>query len=218
VDSGDIKKGAVKTSDIAINAVNGAKAKDGSFTGADAKDDSFTGADVQESSLGTVPSAASANSANTANSATTANTANSANTANTANNASNLGGAPAGDYLMKTAQSGQTLSGQVASTKAPDAQWMLAGSSYPVPLPEGVPEPVFEYLVGDSVSDTCPGIGQSTSGRLCIYVFNSDNVDHDQVNLSGNDPNRRYGFSLDVFASEFADPSYILANWAYQVP
>ena len=47
VDSGDIKKGAVKASDIAKNAVRGGNIKN----------DSLTGADIQESSLGTVPTA-----------------------------------------------------------------------------------------------------------------------------------------------------------------
>src|ERR687893_2138535 len=51
VDSGDIKKGAVKASDIAKNAVNSGKVKNASITGTDVKDDSLTGADVQESSL-----------------------------------------------------------------------------------------------------------------------------------------------------------------------
>jgi hypothetical protein len=83
VDSGDIKKGAVKRSDISRKAVNGGKVVNGSLTGADVRDDSLTGADIDEGTLGQVPSA---NTANTANSANSANTAITANTANTANN------------------------------------------------------------------------------------------------------------------------------------
>lgn len=71
IDSGDIKKAAVKASDIAKNAVNGVKVKPNSLTGADVKnltgadvtDDGLTGADLNESSLAKVPSAASADSA-----------------------------------------------------------------------------------------------------------------------------------------------------------
>jgi hypothetical protein len=90
VDSGDIKKAAVKRGDIARNAVNGGKVQNGSLTGADARDDSLTGADIQESSLGTVPSANTANSANSANTA---------NTANTAGNADKLDNLDSADFL-----------------------------------------------------------------------------------------------------------------------
>jgi hypothetical protein len=69
VDSGDIKRGAVKRSDVGRNAVTGAKVRNGSLTGADARNESLTGADVVESSLGKVPSAASADSAATATNA-----------------------------------------------------------------------------------------------------------------------------------------------------
>jgi hypothetical protein len=72
VDSGDIKKGAVKRADIARNAVNGSKVGNGSLTGADIRDESLAGADINESSLGQVPSANTANTANTATSATSA--------------------------------------------------------------------------------------------------------------------------------------------------
>lgn len=86
VDSGDIKKGAVKRSDISRKAVNGGKVANGSLTGADVRDDSLTGADLDEGTLGQVSSANSANTANTANSANSANSADTAITANTANN------------------------------------------------------------------------------------------------------------------------------------
>lgn len=69
VDSGDIKKGAVKRSDISRKAVNGGKVANGSLTGADVRDDSLTGADLDEGTLGQVPSANSANTAITANTA-----------------------------------------------------------------------------------------------------------------------------------------------------
>jgi hypothetical protein len=53
VDSGDIRKGAVKRADIARNAVNGRKVRNGSIRGAD----------VREDTLGKVPRAETANSA-----------------------------------------------------------------------------------------------------------------------------------------------------------
>ena len=55
VDSGDIRKGAVKRSDIARNAVNGRKVANGSITGKD----------VKESTLGKVGRAETANTAGT---------------------------------------------------------------------------------------------------------------------------------------------------------
>ena len=69
IDSGDIRKGAVKRSDIARNAVNGRKVRNGSLTGADTRNNSLTGADVNEGSLDQVPSANLANTAGTANTA-----------------------------------------------------------------------------------------------------------------------------------------------------
>jgi hypothetical protein len=77
VDSGDIKKGAVKGKDIGKNAVSGSKVKGNSLTGSDIKglsgsdvtDDSLGGGDVNEASLAKVPSAASADSAASAGNA-----------------------------------------------------------------------------------------------------------------------------------------------------
>jgi hypothetical protein len=94
VDSGDIRRGAVKSSDIGPSAVTGAKIRPGSVTGADVRDgsltgadvgeesltgadigaDSLTGADVAESSLGKVPAATAADSATTATNAGDADT------------------------------------------------------------------------------------------------------------------------------------------------
>jgi hypothetical protein len=85
VDSGDIKKGAVKTPDIAQGAVTGAKVRNRTLTGAKVRDNSLTGAKIDESTLSEVPSAARARTATTANSATTADSATKADTANTAN-------------------------------------------------------------------------------------------------------------------------------------
>jgi hypothetical protein len=75
VDSGDLKRGAVKTSDIARNAVTRPKVRNRAINGAKVANNSLTGADINEGTLGQVPSANQANSANTANSAATAGTA-----------------------------------------------------------------------------------------------------------------------------------------------
>jgi hypothetical protein len=87
VDSGDLKRGAVKAGDIGRNAVTGPKIRNGSVGSADVRNDGLTGTDINESALGQVPSANTANSATTANSANTANTANSATVANRAGRA-----------------------------------------------------------------------------------------------------------------------------------
>ena len=80
VDSGDIKRGAVKGADLGRNAVTSAKVKNNSLTGSDVKnltgadvtDDSLTGADVNEGTLAKVPSATAADSATNATRAATA--------------------------------------------------------------------------------------------------------------------------------------------------
>jgi hypothetical protein len=72
VDSGDIKKGAVKRSDVGRNAIVGGKVRNGSLGGADVRNDNLTGTDINESTLGQVPSANTANSATTASNATNA--------------------------------------------------------------------------------------------------------------------------------------------------
>jgi len=63
VDSGDLRKGAVKTADLGRNAVTGPKVRNSSLRGRDVRNESLTGADVDESTLGQVPSANSATSA-----------------------------------------------------------------------------------------------------------------------------------------------------------
>jgi hypothetical protein len=94
VDSGDLKRGAVKNSDIAQRAVTGSKIRNGAITaskirngtitgskigngtitGAKLANDTVTGAQINESTLATVPRAEHANTATTATTATNANT------------------------------------------------------------------------------------------------------------------------------------------------
>jgi hypothetical protein len=72
VDSGDLKRGAVKRADIGRNAITGVKVRNGSLGGPDLRDGSLTGEDIDESKLGQVPSADTANTAGTASSADSA--------------------------------------------------------------------------------------------------------------------------------------------------
>jgi hypothetical protein len=79
--------------------------------------------------------------------------------------------------------------------------------------------PVYEvsaFAATCSGVPTCPGIGQSTSGRLCVYGYNTINVA--SVSPSLNDQNRRFGFSLDVLPADPDGDGFLLANWAYQIP
>jgi hypothetical protein len=69
VNSGDIKKGAVKTKNIAKGAVTRPKVRNGAINSAKVANNSLTGADINEGTLGQVPSANQANSANTAGTA-----------------------------------------------------------------------------------------------------------------------------------------------------
>jgi hypothetical protein len=77
VDSGDIKKGAVKAADIGGNAVTSGKVKN----------NTLTGSDINESKLGKVPSATTADTAATATNAANATNATNATTAANANRA-----------------------------------------------------------------------------------------------------------------------------------
>jgi len=82
--------GQITSHDIKKNAVLSKHIKDGQVATSDLADNAVTGAKVNEASLGQVPSAATAG---TATSATTASSA------TTAGNAANLGGRPASAYL-----------------------------------------------------------------------------------------------------------------------
>jgi len=84
VDSGDIKRGAVRTSDIKNGAVKSADIKNNSVRGRDIRSNTVTGSDIAESSLGKVPSAATADTAANATNATKATTAGFATAAGTA--------------------------------------------------------------------------------------------------------------------------------------
>jgi hypothetical protein len=115
VDSGDLRRGAVKNADIARGAVTGSKIRNGAvtgskiqngtITGAKLANNTVTGAQINESTLGTIPRAERANTAGTAESANTAATAGHANTAGTAGNANTVGGRAA-NSLVRVAFAG----------------------------------------------------------------------------------------------------------------
>lgn len=102
----------------------------------------------------------------------------------------------------------------------PNSTFTLAQASYPVPLPAIVADPTLEFLAsGTPPTATCPGIGQATSGRLCVYSYNQDNIGVVSFGGSFTGPNAKlYGFSLDVFGAVAASPGFLQANWAYQIP
>ena len=116
------------------------------------------------------------------------------------------------------AQSGQVFSGHLSAVRGANTSFSLVHGSYPVPLPVAVAAPVLEYRAGGTPSDTCPGIGQAASGRLCIYAFNTSNTSSVSFGGGNTAASRRFGFSLDVFATTASSEGYIIANWAYRVP
>jgi hypothetical protein len=121
-------------------------------------------------------------------------------------------------FQRTVAQSGQLLSGQLAARYIVDNRnFTLAEASYPVPLPGGTPDPVLRYVPGAPTAE-CPGIGQAAPGVLCIYGYNTANINSVTFggSISGN--SKLYGFSLDVFPTAPTSSGYLLANWAYRVP
>ena len=131
VDSGDLRRGAVKNADIARaavtgskirnDAITGSKIQNGTITGAKLANDTVTGALINESTLGTVPRAERANTAGTAEHANTASTAENANTVggHAANSLVRVASAGAdGDVLVgvdDTVVSGTALSTEIAA-------------------------------------------------------------------------------------------------------
>jgi len=121
-------------------------------------------------------------------------------------------------YVRLVARPGQTLSGQLTERYSPDDGFVLTGDTYRVPLPRGTAAPDVVYQPDGTTSAACPAIGRSSPGKLCVYSYNSNNIQ--TVNGSGgfDGINRRYGFSLDVYPTTSSNGGYLLANWAYKVP
>jgi hypothetical protein len=172
VDSGDIKRGAVKRSDIGRNAVTGAKIRNGSASGADVADNSLTGTDINESTLGQVPSANTAGSANTANTANSASTANSATTAQNADNAAKVNGLTATKISLR-----DTTSGDVAEQTIYDAHGLTLRGSCSVG--------VEEILASTSVADgEISSIGDDAGGGSDLDESDDDFDPGDSLELT----------------------------------
>jgi hypothetical protein len=116
------------------------------------------------------------------------------------------------------AVSGQVMSGQISEHYAANEGFWLGQGTFSDPLPVGAAIPTLEYRSGGTPSATCPGIGQATAGRLCVYGFNASNVASISYggNISGG--SHRFGFGFDIFPTNGAAAGYLIANWAYRVP
>lgn len=116
------------------------------------------------------------------------------------------------------AASGQVMSGQISEHYAANEGFWLGSGTFQNALPPGTPIPTLEYRPGTTTSATCPGIGQATAGRLCVYGYNTSNFSSMSYggNISGG--SHRFGFGLDLFPTASGSNGYIIANWAYRVP
>lgn len=113
----------------------------------------------------------------------------------------------------------EVYSGQLEGRYPADSSFMLVGDSYPQPLPPGTDRPTIERVTPPTFTANCPAIGEAaTAGVLCVYEYNTSNIN--RINHSGGSTgeNRLYGFAFDVFPSNSANSGYYLANWAYRVP
>jgi hypothetical protein len=121
--------------------------------------------------------------------------------------------------VKKVAESGETLTGEVGTRFAAGQTFDIVSGSYGSRLPDGTPAPTLDIVSGAPTTQ-CPGVGQSTSGRLCVYVYNSSNFNPAWEVLVGGSggPSRFYGWSMEVEITSDASPGFMAASWAYQVP
>lgn len=131
------------------------------ITGAHVLDGSLTGADINQATLTAVANAAHANGADFATNAGHATSADSAGNANT------LGGVAPNRYLLPgyTLASGDTETGAYG-TAASTGEWGVAAITF---VPKLAAAPTATEYVSGAGTATCPGRGQATPGRLCIY-------------------------------------------------
>jgi hypothetical protein len=122
--------------------------------------------------------------------------------------------------VKKLAQSGETLTGEVGIRFPANIGFAIVSGSYSSRLPEGTPTPTLDIVSASSPTSDCPGLGQSTSGRLCVYVYNSSNFNQSYESLVGGSSgtNSLYGWSMEVEITSDASPGYMAASWAYMVP
>ena len=121
----------------------------------------------------------------------------------------------------KVAKSGDTLTGMVTEIGARGESAGVVGDSWGAVLPAGVAEPTYDFVT--SPNTQCPGVGQATAGRLCVYVISQLNRNDGYEHVFGdvwNATNRRYGWAFEL---EWIPPTetgfgWLNASWAYQVP
>ena len=121
----------------------------------------------------------------------------------------------------KVARSGDTLAGMVTEISAPGQSTGVVGDNWGAVLPAGVAEPTYDFVT--SPNTRCPGVGQATAGRLCVYVISQLNRNEGYEHVFGNvwnATNRRYGWAFEL---EWIPPTehgigWLNASWAYQVP
>jgi hypothetical protein len=120
----------------------------------------------------------------------------------------------------KVAKSGDTLTGMVTEIGARGESAGVVGDSWGAILPAGVAEPTYDFVT--STNTQCPGVGQATAGRLCVYVISQLNRNDGYEHVFGdvwNATNRRYGWAFEL---EWTPPTdgfgWLNASWAYQVP
>jgi len=203
--------GAYAASALPKNSVGSKQLKNNAVTTAKIKKGAVTGDKINVSKLGTVPSAT--NAAN----ATHATSADSAGHATSADDSTKLGGLAVGQFVQKEARPGEVLTGQISEHfEGNGNEFFLAGGSYRSPLPASTPVPKLVYTTSTTLQ--CPGFGSAAPGVLCVYGYNSTNIEDVDTSGQFEELNRRFGFSLDVFVNNEAAEAYLIASWAYQVP
>lgn len=131
-------------------------------------------------------------------------------------------GAPAdtSTLVKRVAESGDTMTGEVATRFAAGQTFDMVSDSWPSRLPNGTPTPTLDIVDGSGPTAECPGIGQAPPGRLCVYVYNHQNFDPSWQVFGGGATaaTREHGFTFEVEITSDASPGYMIASWAYQVP
>jgi hypothetical protein len=113
----------------------------------------------------------------------------------------------------------QVYTGQLTVRYPANTGFVLAGDSFPRPLPAGTARPTLERITPPTFSANCPAIGRSaTAGVLCVYEYITSNIGNVSYSGGSTGDNRLYGFSFDVGPSTSTSPGYYLASWAYRVP
>ena len=114
----------------------------------------------------------------------------------------------------KIATSGQTFTGAIVAKDNDDYDFISI--SFPLPLPPATPKPKLEVQESGS-SSNCPGIGQSTAGYMCIYVYDSFNFSYIYETTGSSGSNRLHGAIYGV-KFESTSGGRIYASWAYTIP